>query len=146
MYVSVRLLSLDPPDQQDTLNQGLKHLPMEHDISVEAFHPEAVSDSSPLDHRFTRSPFPTLHICYHGLRTRGTALHPKARSSPPSVLSSAPSVAQPVATEERTTTDSSSSSSSSSGDCGGVGGVVGGKGGSEDNDDEQDGKEQQQLE
>lgn len=41
---------------------------MEHEISVEAFHPEAVSEKTPLDHRFTRSPFPTLHICYHGLR------------------------------------------------------------------------------
>lgn len=41
---------------------------MEHDISVEAFHPEAVSEATPLDHRFTRSPYPTLHVCYHGIR------------------------------------------------------------------------------
>lgn len=44
---------------------------MEHDISVEAFHPEAVSEATPLDHRFTRSPFPTLHVCYHGIRDSG---------------------------------------------------------------------------
>eukprot|EP00752_Nemacystus_decipiens_P001639 g1594.t1 len=63
---------------QETLNRGLKHLPMEHDISVEAFHPEAVSEATPLDHRFTRSPFPTLHVCYHGLRG-DPAKHPLAR-------------------------------------------------------------------
>ncbi|CAN0089599.1 unnamed protein product [Ectocarpus sp. 4 AP-2014] len=67
---------------QETLNRGLKHLPMEHDISVEAFHPEAVSDASPLDHRFTRSPFPTLHVCYHGLREKGTALNPRVAAAP----------------------------------------------------------------
>ncbi|CBJ31484.1 expressed unknown protein [Ectocarpus siliculosus] len=66
---------------QETLNRGLKHLPMEHDISVEAFHPEAVSDASPLDHRFTRSPFPTLHVCYHGLREEGTALNPRVAAA-----------------------------------------------------------------
>lgn len=49
---------------------------MEHDISVEAFHPETVSDASPLDHHFRRSPYPTLHICYHGVREKDTALHP----------------------------------------------------------------------
>ncbi|CAM9280990.1 unnamed protein product [Ectocarpus fasciculatus] len=66
---------------QETLNRGLKHLPMEHDISVEAFHPEAVSEASPLDHRFTRSPFPTMHVCYHGLREKGTALNPRVASA-----------------------------------------------------------------
>lgn len=70
------------PITQETLNRGLKHLPMEHDISVEAFHPEAVSDASPLDHRFTRSPFPTLHVCYHGVREKGTALNPRVTSAP----------------------------------------------------------------
>lgn len=49
---------------------------MEHDISVEAFHPEAMSEASSLDNHFMRSPYPTLHICYHGLREEGTALHP----------------------------------------------------------------------
>ncbi|CAN0004632.1 unnamed protein product [Pylaiella littoralis] len=63
---------------QETINRGLKHLPMRHDISVEAFHPEAVSEATSLDHRFTRSPFPTLHLCYHGLREKDTALHPRA--------------------------------------------------------------------
>lgn len=55
---------------------------MEHDISVEAFHPEAVSEATPLDHRFTRSPFPTLHVCYHGLRSgKDTAHHPLAAAA-----------------------------------------------------------------
>ncbi|CAN0434808.1 unnamed protein product [Laminaria digitata] len=126
---------------KDTLNRGLKHLPMEHDISVEAFHPEAVSDASPLDHRFTRSPFPTLHICYHGLRTRGTALQPKARNSPAPVSSTGSSVAK----EGRMTTSTKTSSSSSSSSGSSVGGVAGGPDGNE-NTDEGEGEEGEKLE
>lgn len=64
---------------QDTVNRGLKHLPMEHDLSVEAFHPETVSDVSPLEHLFSRAPHPTLHVCYHGVRAQDTEFHPAVR-------------------------------------------------------------------
>ncbi|CAB1116868.1 unnamed protein product [Ectocarpus sp. CCAP 1310/34] len=112
----------------ETLNRGLKHLPMEHDISVEAFHPEAVSDASPLDHRFTRSPYPTLHVCYHGLREKGTALNPRVAAAPerrrkkkkkPAASNGLGSLSSSSSSSDATPSNSSSSSSSSSSSRGG---------------------------